>query len=117
MFGVVGWYEDQPDYPKWIWAAEPNLDSKLMLPRKHQNSGENWWARQKRFTVWLLIDAMILPQVHLVYPSLSVLLDTQAAHGLSSLHKEAFLPGAHLAVGTDYILSQHTRGNPPPFSP
>lgn len=62
--------KDQPDYPNWIWAAEPNLNSNLMLPRKHQNSEENWRARHKRFTVWLLIDAMILPQVHLVYSNL-----------------------------------------------
>lgn len=58
--------KDQPDYPD-EWAAEPNPSSKLMLPGKHQTP-ERMMGQTKRCTVWLLIDSMILPQVHLRKP-------------------------------------------------
>jgi hypothetical protein len=99
--------KDQPDYPN-DWVAGPNPSSNLMLPRKHQTT-ERMMGRTERCTVWLLIDSMILPQVHLVYSKM--LLIRTSLHWLSSPIM-GLLPMNYLPVGTDYILSSHKDWEP-----
>lgn len=58
--------KDQPNCPS-EWTAGPNPSSNVMPPGKHQTP-ERMMGQTKMCTVWLLIDSMILPQVHLRKP-------------------------------------------------